>query len=67
MKQQHVSVKLLRIEEAADILGIKVSSLYQKVWRREIEYVKLGRNVRFRSDSIERMIEDSTVPALEAR
>lgn len=60
-------MKLLRIEEAADILGIKVSSLYQKVWRREIEYVKLGRNVRFRSDSIERMIEDSTVPALEAR
>lgn len=59
--------KLLTIDEAAAELRLKPATLYQKVWRREIEYVKLGRNVRFRADMIERMIEESTVPALEAR
>jgi excisionase family DNA binding protein len=59
--------KLLTIREAAEALRLKPSSLYQKIWRREIEYVKLGRNVRFRADQIEKMIDESTVPALEAQ
>ena len=59
--------RLLTITETAAELRIKPKTLYQKIWRREIEYVKLGRNVRFRADMIERMIQESTVPALEAR
>jgi excisionase family DNA binding protein len=59
--------KLLTIREAADELRLKPNTLYQKIWRREIEFVKFGRNVRFRADVIERMIEEATVPALGER
>jgi excisionase family DNA binding protein len=59
--------KLLTIEEAAAELRLKPATLYQKIWRREIEFVKLGRSVRFRAEMIEQMIQESTVPALEAR
>lgn len=39
----------------------------QKVWLREIEYVKLGRSIRFRAESIQELIEQNTIPALGER
>lgn len=57
--------KLLTAEEVAQRLGWKVRTVYQKRWRREIEYVKVGRSVRFTEESIDRMIEKNTVPALD--
>ncbi len=65
-KTMQKTTKLLTIEEAAAELRLKPSTLYQKIWRREIEFVKLGRNVRFRADMIEKMIQEATVPAVNA-
>jgi excisionase family DNA binding protein len=45
--------RLLTIEEASKILNIKVSRLRQAVFRREINYVKLGALVRFREDDLQ--------------
>ena len=56
-------VRLLRLEEAAERLGLKLSTLRFWVWQRKIEVVRVGRAVRVREDAIERLIEDGTVPA----
>lgn len=58
--------KLLTAEEVAQQLGWKVKTVYQKRYRREIEYVKVGRSVRFTQEAIDRLIEENTVPALTA-
>lgn len=59
--------KLLTVDEAAAELGLKPRTLRQWIWRREIEYTKIGGAVRIRPEVIARMIEQSTVPVLEAR
>ncbi len=48
--------KLLTIEEASIFLNVKVSRLRQAVFRREINYVKLGALVRFREDDLQNYI-----------
>lgn len=59
--------RLLSVREVAAVTGWKESTVRQKVWLREIEYVKLGRSVRFRPEVIERLIERSTVPPISGR
>jgi excisionase family DNA binding protein len=57
--------RLLTPEEAARMLGIKRSTLYQWAYERRIPTVKLlGRSLRFRLRTIERLIADSERPAL---
>jgi excisionase family DNA binding protein len=60
-------IELLTVDQVAQVTGWKPATIRQKVWRREIDYVKLGRNIRFKPDVIERLIEGASVPALEAR
>ena len=48
--------KLLTTEEASKVLNIKVSRLRQAVFRREINYVKLGALVRFREEDLQNYI-----------
>ena len=57
--------KLLTVQEFAVAVGLKPSTVRQKVWRREIDYVKIGRSVRFKAETAEKLIERGTVPALE--
>jgi excisionase family DNA binding protein len=56
-------MRLLRLDEAADRLGLKLSTLRFWIWQRRIEVVRIGRAVRVREDTITRLIEDGTVPA----
>ncbi len=49
--------RLLTTEEASKILNIKVSRLRQAVFRREINYVKLGALVRFREEDLQNYIQ----------
>jgi excisionase family DNA binding protein len=59
--------KLLTVKEVADLTGLKESTIRKKIWLREIEYIKLGRNIRFCSGMIEEMIERCTIPIFEGR
>lgn len=57
--------KLLNVEEFAAAVGWKPATIRQKVWRREIEYIKIGRSIRFKPETARRLIEEGTVPTLE--
>lgn len=59
--------RLLTVEEVSRLTGWRPATIRQKVWRRELPYVKLGRSVRFKEDEIGRIIEKSSLPALEPR
>ena len=58
--------RLLTVDQVAGVTGWKPATIRQKVWRREIAYIKLGRSVRFKEEVITRLIEGSSVPALES-
>lgn len=57
--------KLLTVEEFANEVGWKPKTVRQKIWRRELEYVRIGRSIRFKPETAEKLIERGTVPALE--
>ncbi len=48
---------LLKPQEAADFLGIKLSTIYAMCMRRQIPVVKLGRLNRFRRQDLDKWIE----------
>ena len=58
-------VRLLNIKEAARFWGTTNKTLYAKIWRREIPFIKLGRSVRFDVRDLEALIERSRVRAEE--
>jgi excisionase family DNA binding protein len=52
---------LLKAEEVASMLGLKVQTVYTMARRGELEKVKLSRRcVRFRAGDVERFIEKRT-------
>ena len=55
--------KLLSAGEAADILGLKESTLAQKRWRgdKSLPWIKLGTAIRYKLSDIESFIERCTV------
>jgi excisionase family DNA binding protein len=57
--------KLLTVEEFANEVGSKPATVRQKVWRREIEFVRMGRSIRFKRETAEKLIQAGTVPPLE--
>lgn len=59
--------QLRSLPEAAESLGVTVKCLRGWVWRRSIPYVKVGRAVRISDDTIQRIIDRGSVPALEGR
>ena len=54
--------KLLNVEEFAAAVGWKPATVRQKVWRREVEFVRMGRSIRFKRETAEKLIERGTVP-----
>jgi excisionase family DNA binding protein len=60
-------IRLLTVEQVSQLTGWRPATIRQKVWRRELPYVKLGRSVRFKESEISRLIEGSSIPALEPR
>jgi excisionase family DNA binding protein len=51
----------MNIRDAARYLGTTPATLYTKVWRREIPFVKLGRSVRFDVKDLDALIERAKV------
>lgn len=51
------SVRLLRVEEIADALGVKASWVYGKVACHEMPCVRVGRYLRFRLEEVMAWLE----------
>jgi|SoiMethySBSTD1v2_1073268.scaffolds.fasta_scaffold311721_2 excisionase family DNA binding protein len=56
--------RLLTVPEAAAYLGLSKLTIYEWVSQRKIEYVKVGRLVKFDQRQLERWIEKHTVKVL---
>jgi excisionase family DNA binding protein len=55
---------LLRIDEAAKLLGVEISTLRSWVYKKRIPYVKLGGCLRFRRADLDDFISEHRVPAI---
>ena len=60
--------KLVTLSEAAQQLGISIAALRDWRFRRKhLDFVKVGRAVRVLQSSIDKFIQNQTVPAVEER
>ena len=59
--------KLLNVEEFAAAIGLKPATVRQQVWRRQVEFVRVGRAIRFKPETVRQIIERGTVPALAGK
>ncbi len=55
--------ELLNIKQAARVLGMSVKGLRTWVWKRQIEFVRVGRTIKFRPETLRRYIDRHTVTA----
>jgi len=59
---------LLRVEEAADFLNVKPSTIRAWLLRRKLPKVRVGaRAVRVPREALEKLIAENTVPARQER
>ena len=58
--------RLVDIQTVADSLGVKVSTLYGMVSRRQIPFTKVGRLTKFDPDAIDAWLEQHTFSSLRA-
>jgi excisionase family DNA binding protein len=59
--------KLLTVGQFAEAIGLKEATIRQKIWRHEVEFVRLGRSIRFKPETVQKLIDQGTVPAREPR
>lgn len=52
--------KLLSITEACEYLHVKESWLRRRIFERRIEFVKLGRLIRFKKNELDKIIRENT-------
>lgn len=53
--------RLLDIHEASEELGVSVNTLYSWICMRKIEYIKVGRLVKFRQQTLDDFLERNTI------
>jgi len=53
--------KLLNMDETSSLLGLKKSTLYAAVMRKQITHTKLGKLTRFRPEDIQAYINKNLV------
>ncbi len=58
---------LLTTEEFAAALGLSPKTIRQWTWTRRVAFVRVGRSVRFRPETVEEILSRGEVPALEQR
>ena len=65
VKHGEANTRLLTVDQAADQLGVKPSTIRSWILRREkIEVVKVGRLVRVTETSIQKFIVNNTIPPI---
>ncbi len=57
--------KIMGIKEAAELLGVKIDTLYSWVYLRKIEHIKVGRLVKFKQSTIDNFVRTHTVAVQE--
>jgi excisionase family DNA binding protein len=58
--------RLVTLNEAAEQLGVSLAAVRDwRFQRKHLDFVKVGRAVRVLQNSIEKLIERQTVPAME--
>ncbi len=55
---------LINIGQAADLLGLKVKTIYTYVCQRRIPFVKLGARVLFEPEELEKWVHNNAVEPL---
>lgn len=58
---------LLTIDDVADIMAVKPKTVRAWIGRRELPFVRIGHNVRFREEVIDELIAKGEVPSLRRR
>ena len=58
---------LLTIQQAAQITGVSITTLYKWVSHRKIPYIKMGRLVKFDPIKLEEWIKQQTVMPMPER
>ena len=56
---------LVRVESAAGLLGVKVSTLYAWVEQNRVPHVRLGRALRFDVVALDRYVKQHTIETLD--
>jgi len=56
---------LLTVEEFAKALGMSPKTVRMWIWRRRVEFVRVGRAIRFRPETVDEIVNRGSVPALE--
>lgn len=61
---RNVSFRLLRVEEAAEYLNVKPSTIRAWLLRRKLRFVRVGkRAVRIPVEALEELVSENLVPA----
>jgi excisionase family DNA binding protein len=58
--------QLLTVPEAAVRMHISTKTTWKMVYARKVDVVRIGRCVRIKGESIDKLIEDGTTPADDA-
>jgi excisionase family DNA binding protein len=61
------TTRMLTLPQTAESLGVSVNTVRAWVYRRKIDFVKIGRSVRVSEATVEKIILSGTVPAIENR
>jgi excisionase family DNA binding protein len=66
MKENPRTTRLLTVDQAAERLGVKPATIRSWILKRQkLEVVKVGRLVRITERSIEKLIDENTIPPRE--
>ncbi|HEY3626436.1 MAG TPA: helix-turn-helix domain-containing protein [Terracidiphilus sp.] len=57
--------RLLKVPEAATRLNISPKTAWKMVYSRKVDVVHIGRSVRIKEESVDKLIDDGTIPASE--
>lgn len=53
--------KLLSAKEVAEILGVEISTIYDWVYKKKIEHIKIGKLLRFNPETLQNYINNHTM------
>jgi excisionase family DNA binding protein len=65
-RSENDKMPLLTVKQFAYAVGLSPKTVRQKVWRREIEHIKIGRSVRFSPEMVQKLIDAGTVRVASA-